>query len=470
MIPSPQADVYFTRLDLLRSRTSHDPIRLLGWSLLLKASPELLLAAVLRAFRVRVVTFPSTMLLSCCSGAGGCYSSYCHVSPTAHLQSLIAAPIMPAAAGAAAGRVSTERGSSGGGGITAMRSIRGKYKPEMLLAIAHSQALACPGAHYKATSAHPSAHTPSSAISNAASGGSASSVSAPPLPGVVVSLLGPPISLLADWHPDSVARRQLHQRQHLQAAYRHQHQQQQRPAHSSTASQLTHWSSPLQTPWVLSTDAPKPQARRWHRRLLLNNQHDKPLPWSAAADEMTSPTEPRDELPTSHSSVQAAGSSSAGSGRGSFLLAPPQCPDYPRQWWPRNATPGHCGPIEATGSCTKDSRGRFPQFRVRRLNGHSVSLADCARLCAGCERCTHFAVSLAAETVACQWYAEGVCEEHRRDRATRALRQHGRSTHVVEGLGGDQVGEEGLGFVTASLVDALRGEVLCRARYGRGVC
>lgn len=448
------ANVYFRRLDLLLSRSNPDPVKLLGWSVLLSAGPERLLAAVLRAFGISIATFPSTMLLGCCSSGSGssCFSSYCVRHPTIYLRPLMARP--------GASRNAEHA-------LRLANSIEGKYKLEMVLAAAHAQALSCPGASFAKSVAWGRNQR-----------GASSSV------GVVVQLLGPPLGLLADWHPDMVARRQMRRKLSVastSASNPRARQYRQKgglavAAHpvaqrSETRGMLA-WSSALQSAWVTPVEAPKAQARRWRWRLL---RHQRMV----ATGPPQNISRPPSSVPSMTSRAEAAlgdvGSPEAEPNReGVVPLLPVTCPDYPRQWWPRNATVGHCGSVEPPGTCTDGSKGRFPAFRVRRLNGHPVALSDCARLCARCERCAYISVSLAADTAACHWYAEEECDsllgntDHDHDHDG----QRSRHLHAAGGTSkaSETESDGSEDFVTISLLDALRNDVLCKVKYGEHSC
>lgn len=109
------ADVWFRRWELLLSR---DLFAVLPKRLVLRGGPEHLLREILKQRGLRVLTFPPTMLLSCCHVSSMCFMAW----------SCVRARGVPTSSGT--------------------RDVYGKYFHELKMAVPHARALACAGAEF----------------------------------------------------------------------------------------------------------------------------------------------------------------------------------------------------------------------------------------------------------------------------------------------------------------------------------
>ena len=109
------ADVWFRRWELILSR---ELLAVLPMRVVLRGGPEHLLREILRKRGLRVLTFPPTMLLSCCLEKSQCFMSW----------SCVRARGVPTSSGT--------------------REVYGKYFHELKTVVPHARAVACAGAEF----------------------------------------------------------------------------------------------------------------------------------------------------------------------------------------------------------------------------------------------------------------------------------------------------------------------------------
>ena len=126
------------------------------------------------------------------------------------------------------------------------------------------------------------------------------------------------------------------------------------------------------------------------------------------------------------------------------------CPTLPRHWWPLGAARGYCAATEGEGDCQRGSKGSFAAFERRglwRSDFLSLSIRECAALCAQCQNCRYISVSLSPDTTDCSWYRE------------------------CDGLGSRPLPTlPGASFVSLSLESAQRYTRSCRAQFQESAC
>ena len=443
--------------------------------------PEDFLQAVLRARGLRVRHFPGTMAIACCEprvvAAGRCFRARgqprCNTFkgvrdasqlPSSYASGWLSRPPHPQAHPPP----STPH----------QADFRFKYPIEGLLALAHARALACPGATY-ARAEQGEANVPV-ATSGALRIHVPAFVSARtwlPSTSIGYEELDASTAATGAGEPKPAQGVKGADKGEADGGRR-------RDVHLSTRA-----SAPVETPWTVLVRADAAIERR-ELGALGRGGKDFVTPYEAQRFDWTDEDRRRDPAEL------------AGMARTAMPL---HCPLLPRHWWPHGAVRGRCGValnlgmasattgpggggggsggggggsgISGRGSsggggndCTSGESGGFSSFRSYAVRQGGLSgLPECIRRCAECRQCHYVSVATEVSSGACLWFR--ACDLAAVDAAAAGARTRSTNSTLSSSSMRRLQHDPHRGFVSMALLDALRFDAACRARYGaRGAC